>query len=533
MIRFLLTLAVSLLAPAAPAEPRLALVIGNGGYASAPLANPGNDARLISSALAETGFDVRTLVDADKRGMKAAVRDFSARLRSAGPDAVAVFYYAGHGVQVDGRNYLIPVRARIDTAADLEFEAMEAQWALDKIGESGVPLSLFILDACRNNPFRSLSRAASRGLARMDAPTGSILSFSTAPGKAARDGDGANSPFTAALAEAIRAPGLKVEDVFKETRRRVVDVTGGEQTPWESSSLIGDFYFTPGSGGGAANALAKSAPKPGSVFRDCPDCPEMVALPGGAAKIGSAPGSHGHETHEAPVSAVSLSPYALMKTEVTRGDFARFLREIGHQPSAGCWHIYVVWVFDGSLNWSNTGYEQADDHPVACVRWSDAVAYADWMSSKTGERYRLPSEAEWEAAAAPAPWGDDLTAACRFANAHDETANATWGSGALISVMPCADGAAGTARAGAYRANGAGLHDMYGSVGEWTGDCWSPSHKGHPKSGAARRDGDCAIRVSKGGSFLTPVNGFRPAFRFPSVAKDPNVYLGFRLARDL
>ena len=202
MLRLTLLACFALIAISAQASPRLALVIGNQSYDASPLANPAADARLMSSALTEAGFAVEMLIDADRRTMKQAVRAFADRLRGAGPSAVSVFYFAGHGVQVDGRNFLIPVGAGIDTAADLEFETVEAQWTLDRIGESGVELSVFVLDACRNNPFRSMSRAGTRGLARMDAPRGSILSYSTVPGDAALDGDGANSPYTAALAAA-------------------------------------------------------------------------------------------------------------------------------------------------------------------------------------------------------------------------------------------------------------------------------------------------------------------------------------------
>ncbi|MEM7269400.1 MAG: caspase family protein [Pseudomonadota bacterium] len=244
MIRLILSLI--LLAGAAVAEERLALVIGNGEYASGPLRNPPNDANLTSAALRDAGFDVTTITNADQNKMKQHIRAFNIRLKKAGPEAVAVFYFAGHGVQVDGRNYLIPTDATLEAAPDLEYETVEAQWVLDMIGDSGAGLSVIILDACRNNPFRSFTRSGAKGLARMDAPRGVLLSYSTAPGDVAMDGEGANSPFTAALAEAIRTPGLKIEEAFKQVRRQVLASTGERQLPWESTSLTGDFYFTQG-----------------------------------------------------------------------------------------------------------------------------------------------------------------------------------------------------------------------------------------------------------------------------------------------
>ena len=166
---FFLTALMVLTACSAAAE-RFALVIGNGGYETASLANPPNDAALTTAALRDAGFAVTTVVDANQIEMKQQIRAFSQTVRSAGPDAVAASYYAGHGVQVDGKNYLIPVDATISAKPDLEYETIEAQWVLDMIGASGAGLLIIILDACRDDPFRSFTRSHTRGLARMDAP---------------------------------------------------------------------------------------------------------------------------------------------------------------------------------------------------------------------------------------------------------------------------------------------------------------------------------------------------------------------------
>lgn len=242
-LRILCVLAIAASPVAAPAVERLALVIGNGDYREAPLVNPVNDAQLMAEALEDTGFRVVHVENADRREMRAAVRAFAASTAEAGRDVVALFYYAGHGIQADGRNFLLPVGAELQAPADLPYETIEAQWVLDMIGDARAGVSIIVLDACRNNPFRSASRGATRGLAQMDAPQGSILAYSTAPGKAALDGDGASSPYTGALAKLIRQPGLKIEEVFKQVRRAVYTQTDAKQVPWESSSLIGDFYF--------------------------------------------------------------------------------------------------------------------------------------------------------------------------------------------------------------------------------------------------------------------------------------------------
>ena len=234
---------------AASAEQRVALVIGNAAYTTVPaLTNPANDAALMASTLGDVGFDVVTARDADRDEMAAAIREFGKRLRAAGPQAVGLFYYAGHGVQANGVNYLIPVDAPIGNEADLETAAVSAQWVLSQMDYAGNALNIVILDACRNNPFAGGFRSLGRGLARMDAPSGALVAYAAAPGQTAADGSGANSPYTAALADAMRTPGLDLEDVFKRVRVSVESATGRAQTPWEESSLKGDFFFVPPAG---------------------------------------------------------------------------------------------------------------------------------------------------------------------------------------------------------------------------------------------------------------------------------------------
>jgi formylglycine-generating enzyme required for sulfatase activity len=242
----LLTLAIFTPAIAQGTETRIALVIGNSAYSIGPLPNPANDAVLIESALQSVGFKVKRFVNADQNEMKRAIKDFGARLESAGPDAVGLFYYAGHGVQLNGRNYLIPTKASIERAGDVEIEAVSADWVLAQMRNAPNSLNIVILDACRNNPFTRSMRGLEHGLANMDAPTGTLIEFSTAPGEVAADGSGQNSPYSKSLAEAMheRKP---VEQVFKRVRKEVMTETAGKQVPWEQSSLIGDFYFaTPG-----------------------------------------------------------------------------------------------------------------------------------------------------------------------------------------------------------------------------------------------------------------------------------------------
>ncbi len=239
----LLALAIFLAAAAHAAETRIALVIGNSDYAGGPLPNPANDAKLIGEELAELGFDVIARRNADQTAMKRAIQEFGARLEKAGPDSVGLFYYAGHGVQLNGRNYLIPTTARIEREGDVEIEAVSADWVIEQMRYARNRLNIVILDACRNNPFTRSMRSVDHGLATMDAPAGILIAYSTAPGSVAADGTGRNSPYTEALTHAIRDLHEPVEQVFKHVRVGVMSATSGKQVPWESSSLTGDFYF--------------------------------------------------------------------------------------------------------------------------------------------------------------------------------------------------------------------------------------------------------------------------------------------------
>ena len=243
------------------AATRVALVVGNSGYAAQnipALPNPVNDARLIAGALETSGFEVRLVTDADQGAMREAIEAFGERLERAGAEAVGLFYYAGHGVEVRGQNYLIPIGAEIEREVEFKTDAVPADWVLSWMEAAGNRLNLVILDACRNNPYEGRYRGASQGLAQMDAPSGSLIAYSAAPGQLAVDGEGENSPYTAALAGALAEPGLKVEDVFKRVRVAVEGATNGQQTPWESSSLRGDFFFV-------AKAEEPRAPEPVAV----------------------------------------------------------------------------------------------------------------------------------------------------------------------------------------------------------------------------------------------------------------------------
>jgi len=224
-------------------EQRVALVIGNSNYHNvAQLTNPDNDAQSMAQFLNSAGFEVIAASDLTHTDMIKVVEDFSARIATHGPNTVAMIYYAGHGVQLDGENYLIPVDAKISSPGDLVNNSVRLVDIMATLEAVPSRLRIVVLDACRNNPFPAVNDAG-RGLAIVDAPNGSIVGYSTAPGTEALDGTGDHSPYTSAFLHLARQPNVPIEQLFKRVRLEVNHLTDGQQTPWESSSLTSDFYF--------------------------------------------------------------------------------------------------------------------------------------------------------------------------------------------------------------------------------------------------------------------------------------------------
>lgn len=244
---------------ASPAgEKRVALIIGNSAYPGvAALRNPANDATDMAAKLRKLGFRVTLKTNVGQKEMLRALTDFGDKLQQGGE---ALFFYAGHGMQVRGRNYLIPIDAEIRTESSVSSEAVDVDQLLDKLAPAR--LSIVILDACRNNPFERRFRGGGQGLAQINAPTGTLIAYATAPGKVASDGDGRNGLYTAELLAAIDTRGIRIEDVFKRVRANVVRKSGDAQTPWESSSLTGDFFFSTPGAESAPAAAGQPAPAP-------------------------------------------------------------------------------------------------------------------------------------------------------------------------------------------------------------------------------------------------------------------------------
>jgi formylglycine-generating enzyme required for sulfatase activity len=470
-VRYLLRHIAAALAAFAPfaapalAEKRVALVIGNANYTHiAKLDNPGNDARLMAETLRALGFTLvggGPQIDLDEAGFRQAVRNFGPALQGAD---VALFYYAGHGVQVRGSNYLVPTAANPVSEADVDFQMMDTNMVLRQMEAAGARLNLVILDACRNNPFggRGL-RSTAPGLAQMQAPQGTLISFATQPGNVAADGKDGNSPFTKALAQAIRKPGLDIFRTFNEIGLAVASATGGAQQPWVSLSPIkGDFYFA---GRGTADSAAAQAAPDVSALQERlkaleeqlrkkdepkvavvvpPVAPAVPADTQPKPAVGVFPKSTITVTPLSPERERSLRPKDTFKecdvcpemVVVPTGSFSMGSptsekeRDSDEGPqrvvtlarpfAAGKFAVtFDEWdacVADGGCN----GYRPADQgwgrgrRPVISVSWDDAKAYVAWLSRRTGRTYRLLSEAEREYVAragttTPFWWGTSIS----------------------------------------------------------------------------------------------------------------------------
>jgi formylglycine-generating enzyme len=286
-------------------------------------------------------------------------------------------------------------------------------------------------------------------------------------------------------------------------------------------------------------------------FRDCAECPAMLAIPAGSFLMGAAAGEEEREAvpepvrgQSAPQHRVTVRAFALGQHEVTRGEFMAFVRDTRHPMGDSCTALTLKEDKTGygfrevpGRNWRHTGFAQTDQDPVVCVSWNDAKAYLRWLSQKAGRPYRLPTEAEWEYAArggVPTAryWGDSRAEACRYGNLRDLALLTEIGAAPESeSHFACDDGHAHTAPVGRFAPNRFGLHDMLGNVWEWVEDCWNANYLGAPSDGTAWTTGECGRRVARGGSWASNPRDVRTGFRLRDDATLRAVFSGLRVAR--
>jgi uncharacterized caspase-like protein len=258
-------------AHAAFAESRVALVIGQSAYRAVPaLPNAANDGKRMIELLGNAGFDVTAAPDLAQNDMRQTISDFAAKVAASGPDTVALVFYAGHGLQIDGENYLVPVDVDPKREADIPLQAVRLNDLMNTLGALPTRMRIFMLDACRNNPFPALNKTTGHGLAIVDTKagaSGSFISFSTSPGAEAEDGNGVDSPYTTALLSVAKEPNLPIEEAFKRVRVAVNQATDGRQIPWESSSLTADFRFFAGDKDPGHSTAAPTAARTADEWR--------------------------------------------------------------------------------------------------------------------------------------------------------------------------------------------------------------------------------------------------------------------------
>lgn len=296
---------------------------------------------------------------------------------------------------------------------------------------------------------------------------------------------------------------------------------------------------------------SSSPPRAGSTLRDCPQCPELVVLPQGRFTMGSSEDERQREevpafvaSWEAPQREVAIAQtVAIGRYEITRGQFAEFVRESGRTIPDGC-KVFDsttgTWRDDPGRSWRSPGFDQTDMHPVVCIAWADAKAYTDWLSRRTGKPYMLASRAIWEFAARSGTasaryWGDDRSETCRYANVADESRTKAFPAVRQDSRMlvPCNDGFARTAPVGSFAPNAFGVHDILGNVWEFTEDCFTESLERLPVDGSAYVAESCNFRTLAGGSYSSRPSEVRAAQR--GRGGDPQTYrtdyIGFRVLR--
>jgi formylglycine-generating enzyme required for sulfatase activity len=280
--------------------------------------------------------------------------------------------------------------------------------------------------------------------------------------------------------------------------------------------------------------------KPGDSFRDCADCPQMIVVPPGEFTMGREGGEP--ERYEGPLRRVTIGyAFAVGRFELTQGEYRRFVEATGHKTAGTGCNAFLGDTVTALPNtsWMNPGYGRPvrDDEPVGCIRWSDAKAYVSWLAGRTGRKYRLLTEAEWEYAARAGTtgtytWGDDASAACAVANVHDRSGAKTTAR-LPYGPAPCDDGFVEVAPVGRFKANAFGLHDMIGNVWEWVEDCYEMPYGATPTDGSAQLTRGCDRRGTRGGSWRTLYERQRPAFRGRDPEALTSQIFGARVARDL
>ncbi len=497
-----------LFSPITWAKERVALVIGNTAYETAPiLPNAINDAQDIADTLDKLDFKVELKKNLNRKQMAKAISVFGEKLEK---DTIGLFYYAGHALQVGGKNYLLPLDAMINKPDEVHYESIDIDRILTKMASND--LNIIILDACRDHPFKkSDGFQGSSGLASIDAPEGFLIVYATTPGKGSVDGQGKNGLFTKHLLKNIIKPNINIISMLTTTRKEVIEESktlGYKQVPWESSSLLTPFCFVscppkqPKPPIPPISPISPTKPKPTSSRLSFE--PEMVQITGGSFKMGC--NSKICEDDETPPHSVTIAPFYIGKYEVTFAQWDACVKAKGcfYQPDDNGWG--------------------RGKHPVINVSWYDTQEFIKWLRTMTGKDYRLPTEAEWEYATriktkTTYPWGNTIG----DNHANCDGCGSSWDNKS-------------TAPVGSFSAY-YGLYDMQGNVWEWVQDCYHKNYDNALMNSAAwdtKCDKNSTGEISavlRGGSWSSSPNTLRSTHRFFNhLDRRPSTY-GFRIAK--
>ena len=545
------------------ARDRIALIIGNSNYIHdenwPDLPNASNDAKDIAHALEQHGFKVTHEENLSITKMEETVLNFVDNLR---PNDVGLLYYAGHGVEIGGENYLIPVELGASRKeGTIKRGSLSIQTYINKMEEKrSAGLHIIILDACRNNPFQ-VTRGRGGGLSPIyvrgiriiaknisNIASGVFIGFATSPNTtASENSEERNGLFTKYLLEAINTPGLTLEKVFKHARTKVVQESEGEQVPWSNSSLLGeDFCFTsckkdndsivsptkPTNDDFPSDEEFPPEPilskkrkwlEPQVIFQDYLQDeslgPEMVVVPAGRFKMGDIQNSG--DSDEQPIHYVNLKQFAIGRYEITVEEFQKFIQTTGYQTYSevsgkGCYtnRAGYGWKWRERANWQTV--KQSEKHPVVCVNWYDAIAYTDWLTEQTGQPYSLPSEAQWE-----------------YMARSDTQSKYWWGNQIGYDQANCWETSRWsqtTTPVGTFQPNFFKVYDTIGNVWEWVADHWHSNYGRAPLDGKAWLDEDSAYRILRGGAWVSQPVSCRVSERFKVVPIKSSARIGFRVA---
>jgi formylglycine-generating enzyme required for sulfatase activity len=506
------------------ARKQLALLIGNAAYPNRPLANPVHDAEALSRRLRELGFDVALVTDAGRKAMGQAIDQF---LNKLGTGDVGFFYYSGHGMQVDGENYLIPTDFQGQNETDARYDTHPLGRIQERMERSGAQLNILVLDACRDNPFRAAVRGGAVGLATPNVGRGTFIALATSPGHTASDNPGGRyGLFTEYLLEALSARGLGLNEVFDLVRERVDEASGGKQVPWALSSVVGRYNFVPG------ESPAATLPPPAPVIRvpsvrdskvNPIDGQKYMWIPPGTFMMGCSPGDAECRDEERPAHEVTLTKgFWMGQTPVTVGAYKRYTLATGKPmpPEVdGKWKLNVA--------------AGDDSQPVMLVTWDQAAGYCGWAGM------RLPTEAEWEWAARAGTPGARYGNLDEIAWYGDNSGRQRIDSAAILNNADSAkyfdklyDNGNGSKPVGRKQPNGYGLYDMLGNVWQWTADWYGEKYyQASEKQDPSGPPGGTE-RVVRGGSwFLIPLL-VRVSVRF-GLVPDKRGFTGLRCVGEL